>query len=111
LLLWEESKVLKSSGWLPKIVEKESTYLKIITEVLERGRRLGVFKIPEGEIPILVNILPLSGSTWALRRWNLGTISRAEYTEALIDFVLQGIGAANRRKLKSVPAAPKRKRA
>jgi AcrR family transcriptional regulator len=111
LLLWEESKVLKSSGWLPQIIEKESSFLKIITEVLERGSRLGVFNIPEGEIPILVNILPLTGSTWALRRWNLGTISRGEYTEALMDFVMQGIGASQRRNLKSVPTAPKRKRA
>jgi AcrR family transcriptional regulator len=111
LLIWEESKVLKSSGWLPEIVEKERTYLKIIAEVLERGSRLGVFNIPEGEIPILVNILPLTSSTWALRRWNLGMISRTEYTEALIDFVLQGIGASRRRNLKSLTAAPKRKRA
>jgi len=111
LLLWEESKVLKSSGWLPKIIEKEASYLKIITDVLDRGSRLGVFNIPEGEIPILVNILPLTGSTWALRRWNLGTISRSEYTEGLMDFVLQGIGASKRRNLKSVNAAPKRKRA
>lgn len=111
LLLWEESKVLKSSGWLPEIIEKEKTYLNIIAEVLERGSRLGVFNIPEGEIPILVNILPLTGSTWALRRWNLGTISRTEYTEALMDFVMQGIGASRRRNLKSLAAAPKRKRA
>lgn len=111
LLLWEESKVLKSSGWLRKVIEKEATYLKIITEVLEEGSRLGVFNIPEGEIPILVNILPLTALTWALRRWNLGTISRSEYTETLIDFVLQGIGASTRRKLKTVSATPKRKRA
>ena len=111
LLMWEESKVLKSSGCLPQIIEKESSFLKIITEVLERGSRLGVFNIPQGEIPILVNILPLTGSTWALRRWNLGTISRSEYTEALMDFVMQGIGASKRINLKSVPAAPKRKRA
>jgi AcrR family transcriptional regulator len=111
LLLWEESKVLKSSGWLRKVIEKEATYLKIITDVLENGSKLGVFSFPEGEIPILVNILPPTGLTWALRRWNLGNITKSEYTEALVDFVLQGIGASNSRKLRSVSAAPKRKRA
>lgn len=111
LLLWEESKVLKSSGWLRKIIEKESVHLKVITDVLEGGSKLGVFNIPEDEIPILVNVLSLTGNTWALRRWNLGTTSKSEYTEALIDFVLQGIGASTKRDLRSVSATPKRKRA
>jgi TetR/AcrR family transcriptional regulator, cholesterol catabolism regulator len=112
LLIWEESKVLKSSGYLPEIVERERSYLKIITEVLERGTRTGVFNIPQPEISILVNILALTGSTWAIRGWNFGGIKKDEYTDALIDFVLQGIGATSKRQdLKRLNAAPKRKRA
>jgi len=108
MLLWQESKVLKISGYLPEVVERERSYLRIIAEVLERGTRLGVFNIPDSEITILVNILPLTCSTWALRSWNLGQTSKAEYTEALIDFVLQGIGVVRGKGLKRITTEPGR---
>jgi TetR/AcrR family transcriptional regulator, cholesterol catabolism regulator len=108
MLLWQESKVLKISGYLPEVVQRERSYLRIIAEVLERGTRLGVFNIPDSEITILVNILPLTCSTWALRSWNLGQTSKAEYTEALIDFVLQGIGVVRGKDLKRITTESRR---
>jgi|SRR5438876_572266 len=102
MLIWQESKVLKISGHLPEVLERERSSLRIIAEVLERGSRLGVFKIPDPGITILVNILPLTSSAWALRSWNLGRISKSEYTEALIAFVLQGIGAVKGRDLRGL---------
>lgn len=97
ILIWQESKVMKISGHLPEVLKRERSYLNIITEVLERGNKLGIFKFPDPAITILVNILPLMSSAWALRRWNLGRISKSEYTEVLIDLVLQGVGAVRGR--------------
>ena len=91
---------IQTGSW--EVLERERSYLRIISEVLERGSRLGVFKFPDPGITILVNILPLTSSAWALRSWNLGRISKSEYTEALIAFVLQGIGAVKGKALKGV---------
>jgi len=99
ILIWQESKVMKLSGHLPEMLKKERGYLNIITEVLERGKQLGVFIFRDPAITILVNILPLMSSAWAVRRWNLGRISKSEYTDMIIDLVLQGIGVAGRRDL------------
>jgi AcrR family transcriptional regulator len=91
LLLYQESRVLKTSGHLMEVFEKERSYLRIFAEVLERGARLGVFNL--SNIKIMENMIPLMCSAWALKRWNLQRISKAEYTEALSQFILQGIGA------------------
>ena len=92
LLLYQESRVLKTSGHLAEVFEKERSYLRIFAEVLQRGSRLGVFNL--GNVKIMENMIPLMCSAWALKRWNLQRISKAEYTEALSQFILQGIGAA-----------------
>ena len=91
LLLYQESRVLKTSGHLMEVFEKERSYLRIFAEVLERGARLGVFNL--SNIKIMENMIPLMCSAWALKRWNLQSISKAEYTETLSQFILQGIGA------------------
>lgn len=94
LLLYQESRVLKTSGHLAEVFEKERSYLRIFAEVLERGSRLGVFNL--GNIGIMENMIPLMCSAWALKRWNLQRISKAEYTEALSQFILQGIGTSTK---------------
>ena len=91
LLLYQESRVLKTSGHLSEVFEKERSYLKIFADVLERGSRLGVFNL--GNVKIMENMIPLMCSAWALKRWNLQPISKEEYTETLSQFILQGIGA------------------
>jgi hypothetical protein len=91
LLLYQESRVLKTSGHLSEVFEKERSYLKIFADVLERGSRLGVFNL--GNVRIMENMIPLMCSAWALKRWNLQRISKEEYTETLSQFILQGIGA------------------
>jgi AcrR family transcriptional regulator len=91
LLLYQESRVLKTSGHLSEVFEKERSYLKIFRDVLERGSKMGVFNLTN--VKIMENIMPLMCSTWALKRWNLQRISKEEYTEALTQFILQGIGA------------------
>ncbi len=93
ILLYQESRVMKTSGHLSEVFEKEKSYLRIFGEVLERGVRQGVFRI--GNIQVLENVLPLMTSAWALKRWNLRGVSKEEYTESLIRFVLQGIGVAD----------------
>lgn len=80
---------MKTSGHLPDVFGKERSYLRIFSEVLERGIKRGVFNIENSHI--LENVLPLMCSAWALKRWNLKGVSRAEYTDALARFVLQGI--------------------
>jgi len=90
-LLYQESRVMKTSGHLPEVFEKERSYLRIFTEVLDRGLQQNAFNPPN--IKILENVIPLMCSAWALKRWNLKGISKAEYTESLTQFVLQGIGA------------------
>jgi AcrR family transcriptional regulator len=94
ILLYQESRVMKTSGHLPEVFEKERSYLHIFIDVLERGARSGVFKIPN--MRLLENILPLICSAWALKRWNLKGMSKAEYTESMIEFVMQGISAQPR---------------
>ena len=89
ILLYQESRVMKTSGHLPDVFGKERSYLRIFSEVLERGISRGVFNIENSHI--LENVLPLMCSAWALKRWNLRGVTRAEYTEALARFVLQGI--------------------
>ena len=69
LLLYQESRVLKTSGHLTEVFEKERSYLKIFAEVLERGARLGVFNL--SNIKIMENMMPLMCSAWALKRWNI----------------------------------------
>lgn len=92
LLLYQESRVLKTSGHLPEVFEKERSYLRIFAEVLERGSSLGVFNL--NNVRIMGNMIPLMCSAWALKRWNLQHITKAEYTESLTQFILQGIGAS-----------------
>jgi len=89
ILLYQESRVMKTSGHLPDVFGKERSYLRIFSDVLERGIKRGVFNIENSHI--LENVLPLMCSAWALKRWNLKGVTRAEYTDALARFVLQGI--------------------
>ncbi len=91
ILLYQESRVMKTSGHLPEVFEKERGYLRIFSEVLKRGVDRGVFNI--GNTRILENVLPLMCSAWALKGWNLRGVSKSEYTETLTEFVTQGIGA------------------
>jgi AcrR family transcriptional regulator len=95
VLLYQESRVMRASGYLSEVFDKERGYLQIFSEVLERGTQLGVFTIPN--IKVFENILPLMCSAWALKRWNLKGVSKAEYVEALTQFILQGIGATPRK--------------
>jgi AcrR family transcriptional regulator len=97
VLLYQESRVMKSSGHLTEVFEKERGYIGIFTEVLEQGAKLGIFKIPS--VKVLENLLPIMCSTWALKRWNLKGVSKAEYVEALTQFILQGVGATPRKRL------------
>ena len=92
ILLYQESRVMKTSGHLAEVYEKERSYLSIFSDVLQRGARLGVFRFPN--ISVLENILPLTCSAWALKRWNLKGMSKKEYTEALVDFATRGISSA-----------------
>jgi len=91
ILLYQESRVMKTSGHLADVFGKERSYLRIFSEVLERGVQRGVFNITNSQI--LENILPLMCSAWALKRWNLKGVTREEYTRELSRFVLQGIEA------------------
>ena len=91
ILLYQESRVMKTSGHLAEVYEKERSYLRIFSEVLERGAKLGMFGFPN--IKVLENVLPLICSAWALKRWNMRGLSKKEYTEALVDFVMRGINA------------------
>lgn len=90
-LLYQESRVVKTSGHLPVVFAKERSYLQLISEVLERGVKQGVFTVSTPAF--VVNTLPLMCSAWALKGWNLKGVSKEEYTQALTRFVLQGIGA------------------
>ncbi len=89
LLLYQESRVMKTSGHISEVLEKEKSYLRFFTEVLERGVKRGVFNVPN--IRALESVLPLMCSAWALKRWNLKGVSKAAYTETLIQMLLQGI--------------------
>ncbi|HXG65501.1 MAG TPA: TetR/AcrR family transcriptional regulator [Blastocatellia bacterium] len=91
ILLYQESRVMKTSGHLLEVFERERSYLKIFAEVLERGAARGVFRI--SNVKILENMLPLMFSAWALKRWNLKGITKAQYAETLTQFILRGIGA------------------
>jgi AcrR family transcriptional regulator len=90
ILLYQESRVMKTSGHLREVFEKEKSYLRIFTEVLERGVTLGVFNV--SNIIVIENILPLVTSAWALKRWNLKGVSKTQYTATLTQFILQGLG-------------------
>jgi len=94
ILLYQEARVMKTSGHLSEVFEKERGYLRIFSEVLEHGMTLGVFNIVN--IRIVENVLPLMCSGWALKRWNLKGVSKFEYTETLTQLFLQGIGATSR---------------
>ena len=94
ILLYQESRVMKTSGHLPEVFEKERGYLRIFSEVLKRGVDRGVFNITNTRI--LENVLPLMCSAWALKGWNLRGVSKAEYTETLTEFVSHGIFAASK---------------
>ncbi len=94
ILLYQESRVMKTSGHLPEVFEKERGYLRIFSEVLKRGVDLGVFNIANTRI--LENVLPLMCSAWALKGWNLKGVSKAEYTQALTEFVSNGIGTTSK---------------
>jgi hypothetical protein len=102
ILLYQESRVMKASGHLPKVFEKERSYLRIFSTVLQHGINVGVFNILNTRV--LESMLPLVFSAWALKRWNLKGISKSEYTRTLMRFILQGIGAtaATNRRSKSV---------
>lgn len=93
ILLYQESRVMKTSGHLLEVFARERSYLRIFGEVLERGVSQGVFSI--SNIHVLENVLPLMTSAWALKRWSLKRIDRDEYTNTLIQFILQGIGVAD----------------
>ncbi len=90
ILLYQESRVMKTSGHLSEVFEKEKSYLRIFREVLERGEEKGVFRI--SNIRVIENVIPMMTSAWALKRWNLKGVSKEAYTESLIRFVLQGVG-------------------
>lgn len=109
-LLYQESRVVKTSGHLPVVFAKERSYLQLISEVLERGVKQGVFTVPTPAF--LVNTLPLMCSAWALKGWNLKGVSKDEYTQELTRFVLQGIGASSRGTAKEIdkPSISKRER-
>lgn len=93
ILLYQESRVMKTSGHLSEVFEKEKSYLRIFGEVFERGVDQGVFRT--GNTQVLKNVLPMITSAWALKRWNLRGVSKEEYTESIIKFVLFGIGAVD----------------
>lgn len=95
ILLYQESRVMKTSGHLPEVFEKEKSYLQIFWDVLESGVAKGVFRVKDTRV--LENVLPLMTSAWALKRWNLKNITKEEYTDTLTSFVLQGIGAISNR--------------
>jgi AcrR family transcriptional regulator len=103
LLLYQESRVLKTSGHLIEVFEKERSYLRIFSDVLERGSALGVFNLTN--VPMMVNIIPLMCSAWALKRWNLHGVSKEEYMEQLTRFILQGIGAGANAEVKCITTA------
>ena len=94
ILLYQESRVMKTSGHLPEVFEKERGYLRIFSDVLQSGVNLGVFNIVNTRVA--ESFLPLMCSAWALKRWNLKGVSKSEYIETLTQFVLQGIGATSR---------------
>jgi len=79
---------------VPEVFEKERGYLRIFSDVLQRGVNLGVFNIVNTRVA--ESFLPLMCSAWALKRWNLKGASKSEYIETLTQFVLQGIGATSR---------------
>jgi AcrR family transcriptional regulator len=89
ILLYQESRVMKTSGHLPEVFEKERSYLRLFVDILERGIEEGVFQV--SNVRLLENILPLMCSVWALKRWNLKGMTKEEYTDALIEFVLRGL--------------------
>ena len=93
ILLYQESRVMKTSGHLAEVYEKERSYLRIFCDVLERGAKLGIFRF--SNIKVLENILPLTCSAWALKRWNMKGMSKKEYTEALVDFAMRGISTGS----------------
>lgn len=109
-LLYQESRVVKTSGHLPVVFAKERSYLQLISEVLGRGVKQGIFTVPTPAF--LVNTLPLMCSAWALKGWNLKGVSKDEYTQELTRFVLQGIGASSRDSAKEIdkPTTTKRER-
>lgn len=90
ILLYQESRVMKTSGYLSEVFARERSYLRIFGSVLERGAQQGVFTITNAQV--LENVLPLMTSAWALKRWSLKRISREEYIDTLTQFILQGIG-------------------
>lgn len=91
VLLYQESRVMKDSGFMAEVFEKERGYIRLFSDVLERGVQRGVFRIPN--IRVVENLIPVMCSTWALKRWNLKGVTKESYREALVQFVLQGIGA------------------
>jgi AcrR family transcriptional regulator len=94
VLLYQESRVMKDSGFMAEVFEKERGYIHLFADVLERGAQRGVFRIPN--VKVIENILPVMCSIWALKRWNLKGVSKESYGEALVQFILQGIGVTPR---------------
>ncbi|MCS6805251.1 MAG: TetR/AcrR family transcriptional regulator [Acidobacteriota bacterium] len=90
VLLYQESRVMKDSGFLAEVFEKERGYIRLFADVLERGVQCGVFRVPN--IRVIENLLPIMCSAWALKRWNLKGVTKESYGEALVQFVLRGIG-------------------
>lgn len=103
ILLYQESRVMKTSGHLHEVFEKERSYLRIFKDVLERGIKQGMFNV--GSLKLVENILPLVCSAWALKRWNMKGLDKAAYTEALIEFVMRGIDANPKAEVKVAGAA------
>src|SRR5262249_40154165 len=50
ILLYQESRVMKTSGHLSEVFEKEKSYLRIFGEVLERGVYQGIFRISNTQV-------------------------------------------------------------
>ena len=92
LLMYQETAALDKES-MHNILKRESGYVGLIEEILERGREKGLIKsIDTG---IAANIIDYLLAFIPLRRWNLKKrFNEKEIKSGLIDFILKALNVA-----------------
>lgn len=89
LLVYQETAALDKES-LYNVLKRQSGYIKLIEEILERGKKIGV--IQNVNMQLAANIIVYLMAFIPLTRWNLKkSFNKKEIKSGLIDFILKGL--------------------
>jgi uncharacterized protein (TIGR00369 family) len=99
-LMFQESRALTPEG-RRHVYELDAQYIAIFRELLDESMRNGDFAIRNPELA--ANFIYFLCTIWPLRHWSIGKFGEEAVTQAIVDFVLNGLGANGHGETRSTP--------